>query len=289
MQTNTGKREPRLERARWRLLVNVVKAAEPLMAFLGLVWLVLLVIEFTRGLTPGLTLASGAIWLVFVADFAAEFLIAPDKGVYLRRHWLAAVSLAVPALRIARLARLWRFVRAARALRGVRLLRTITSLNRAIASLRMTMGRRGFGYVCATTLVVTIGGAAAMYAFENDVPNPAGIHDFSTAVWWTAMLMTTMGSAYWPETPEGRLLCVFLALYAFAVFGYVTAAIATFFVSQDAERPDAPIAGQQSLAELRNQVEALRRDVTSGVIASARPTSSPQSRQDAPHMPPTSS
>jgi hypothetical protein len=47
------------------------------------------------------------------------------------------------------------------------------------------------------------------------------------------MLLTTMGSDYWPRTPEGRLLCLLLAIYAFAVFGYVTAAIAAYFVGQD--------------------------------------------------------
>jgi voltage-gated potassium channel len=268
MPTPTPETDPRLQRARWRLLINVVKAAEPLMVSLGLVWLVLLVVEFTRGLTPGLTLLSAAIWFVFVVDFAAQFLIAPDKVLYLRRHWLTALSLAVPALRITRVARVWRFFRVARAARGVRLLRTITSVNRAIASLRATMGRRGFGYVSATTCVVTFTGAAAIYAFENEVPNPAGIHDFGAALWWTAMMMTTMGSAYWPETSEGRLLCLFLALYAFAVFGYVTATIATFFVSRDAERSDAPIAGQQSVEHLRSAIEALQRE-----LAEARVTS----------------
>ena len=72
------------------------------------------------------------------------------------------------------------------------------------------------------------------------MPDPAGIHDYGTALWWTAMLMTTMGSAYWPQTGEGRILCVLLALYAFAVFGYVTATLATFFVSRDMARAAAP-------------------------------------------------
>jgi voltage-gated potassium channel len=47
------------------------------------------------------------------------------------------------------------------------------------------------------------------------------------------MLLTTMGSDYWPRTAEGRLLCLLLAVYAFAVFGYVTAAIAAYFVGRD--------------------------------------------------------
>lgn len=69
-----------------------------------------------------------------------------------------------------------------------------------------------------------------MYAFENEVPMESGLHNYSAAFWWTAMLMTTMGSDYSPKTPEGQVLCFFLALYAFAVFGYVTATLATFFI-----------------------------------------------------------
>ena len=78
----------------------------------------------------------------------------------------------------------------------------------------------------------------------------------------TAMIMTTMGSAYWPETAEGRVLCVVLALYAFAVFGYLTATIASFFVARDAERPDAPVASQASVDALRDQVASLTRMIT---------------------------
>lgn len=231
------------------------------MAMLGIIWLLLLVIELTRSTpSPAVAVANGLIWIIFAVDFLAEFLIAPSKGLYLRRHWFVLVSLALPALRVARAIRIARVVRVSRlssSVRGVRLLRTLTSLNRAMTSLRATMRRRGFAYVSALTLLVTIGGAAAMYAFENAVPDPAGIHDYATALWWTAMIMTTMGSAYWPETPEGRLLCVILALYAFAVFGYVTATLATFFVSRDAERSDAPVAGQASVDALRAQVAAL--------------------------------
>jgi len=43
---------------------------------------------------------------------------------------------------------------------------------------------------------------------------PGGPYSCGEALWWTAMIMTTMGSQYWPQTIEGRMLCVFLALYA---------------------------------------------------------------------------
>jgi voltage-gated potassium channel len=93
--------------------------------------------------------------------------------------------------------------------------------------------RRGLGYLVVLTVMVAATGAAGMYRFELDAPGGPGFSDYGTALWWTAMLLTTMGSDYWPRTAEGRLLCLFLAVYAFAVFGYVTAAIAAYLVGKD--------------------------------------------------------
>ena len=84
------------------------------------------------------------------------------------------------------------------------------------------------------------------------------------------MIMTTMGSQYWPQTIEGRVLCVSLALYAFGVFGYVTATLATFFVGRDAENADAELAGAQALAALQADVAALRDEIRALSLRSSR-------------------
>jgi voltage-gated potassium channel len=102
-------------------------------------------------------------------------------------------------------------------------------------ALGAAMRRRGAGYVFLLTVLVTLVGAAGMYAFERDAPG-GGFDSYWTALWWTAMVITTMGSEFWPQTADGRMLCLFLALYAFAVFGYLTAAIATVFIGRDATR-----------------------------------------------------
>lgn len=96
-----------------------------------------------------------------------------------------------------------------------------------------------------------------MYAFENEVPMESGLHNYSAAFWWTAMLMTTMGSDYSPKTPEGQVLCFFLALYAFAVFGYVTATLATFFIGRDADDDEAELAGAKSIQLLQGEIQEL--------------------------------
>ncbi|WP_220086255.1 potassium channel family protein [Onishia taeanensis] len=178
---------------------------------------------------------------------------------YLKQNWLIALSLLMPALRLFRVVRAFRLLQLARVGRGLRLFRVVSSLNRGMRALRASLSRRGFGYVIALTILVMFAGAAGMYAFESGTPG--GMKSYGEALWWTAMVLTTMGSQYWPETVEGRLLCVFLALYAFAVFGYVTATLATFFVGRDAENEKAELAGAKQLAALREEVIALRAEI----------------------------
>jgi voltage-gated potassium channel len=222
-----------LRRERWKLTATLARALETPMLVLSILWSVLLVIEFTRGLAPWLAMVNDAIWIAFIAQFAVEFIAAPNKAVYLRKQWITAVSLALPALRLLRLGRLARLARVARAARGVRLARLLGAINRNMRTLALGFRRRGLGYLVLLTMTVAVTGAAGMYRFELDAPGGPGFSDYATALWWTAMLLTTMGSDYWPRTPEGRVLCLLISVYAFAVFGYVTAAIAAFLVGRD--------------------------------------------------------
>lgn len=250
------------ERERDELLERLREWMELPLIFLGFAWLVLLVLELVRGLSPFLAQVVNAIWIVFIVAFLIELALAPRKLAYLRSNWLTALSLAVPALRVFRIFRALRVLRAARAVRGARLVRVVASLNRGSRALGRVMERRGFGYVVLLTTVVTLAGAAGMLGFERGLAG-SRIDDYGSALWWTAMIMTTLGSAYWPVTVEGRILCVLLAIYAFAVFGYVTASLASFFIGRDAERDDAELAGQQGLARLHEEIAGLRAELRS--------------------------
>jgi voltage-gated potassium channel len=252
-------RKQALDRERQSLATGLEQWLEGPMTVLGLVWLALLVVEFTRGLSPALELLGRAIWVVFAIEFTVRFAIAPRKGAFLKSNLLALISLALPAARGARIARV---LRAGRGVRGVRLFRLVASLNRGLRSLTTVMGRRGLRYVVAATLVVAAAGAAGMYVFESN-PGGPGLNDYGTALWWTVMLLTTMGSDYWPRTAEGRVLCVGLALYAFAVFGYLTAALASFFIARDASARNTEVAGSADMKMLREELRALRAELRS--------------------------
>jgi len=251
--------EEELKRERYELLQRLEAWLETPMIVLAFVWLALLVVELIRGENLLFNILGTSIWVVFILDFAVKVVLAPDKGVYLKGNWLTTISLLIPALRIFRAFRAFRLLRLARTGRGLRLVRVVSTLNRGMKALGASLGRRGFGYVVALTVLVTLAGAAGMYAFEKEAPGAP--KSYVESLWWTAMIMTTMGSQYWPQTAEGRVLCVFLALYAFGIFGYVTAALATFFVGRDADGIDTELAGAKQLAALRGEVIALRDEI----------------------------
>ncbi|MBE9093687.1 ion transporter [Tychonema sp. LEGE 07203] len=258
MNTINQPEKGELKKERSELLQQVEEWLETPMLVLGFAWLVLLVVDLIWGLNPLLQVISNVIWIIFTVDFVVTFTLAPHKLAYLKHNWLTVISLALPALRVFRIVRVMRLLRATR---GLRLVRLIGSLNRGMGALRASMGRRGFGYIIALTAIVTLVGAAGMYAFESKTPDGQGFSDYATALWWTAMLITTLGSEYWPHTPEGRILCFILALYAFSVFGYVTATLATFFVGRDAENDEAEVAGAKSIEALRQEIIGLRADI----------------------------
>lgn len=238
------------QRQRWRALGRVQEFLEVPMIILGLAWIALLFLELYIGLSPLLVTLSLAIWVVFALEFLLEIVIAPSRAHYLKTNILTALSLLAPAFRILRVAKLVRAARIARFARSISLLRVIGSVNRSMAILKKLLARWGFGYVLALSAVIVLLGAAGMYAIERGKP---GFATFGESLWWSAMILTTMGTQYWPETPEGRLLCFGLALYSFTVFGYVTAYLATFLIGSEEKRHEA--------SELRDEIRKLSEQV----------------------------
>lgn len=222
-----------METERVRLLVQLEQMLERPMIVLSLVWVALVALEFAQGLTRPVEIAGLVIWGLFAADFLIKLLVAPRKWLFLRRNWITALSLLLPAFRLLRLGRAFRAVRV---LRGVRFAKMLGTLNRGMRALRRSMRRQGFGYVVALTLLVLFSAAAGMMAFEREGPNRAVFATYSSSLWWTAMLMTSLGSEFWPKTGGGRALTLVVALYSFAVFGYITATLASFFIERQDQK-----------------------------------------------------
>ncbi len=63
-----------------------------------------------------------------------------------------------------------------------------------------------------------------------------GMESYPDALWWTIMMMTTIGSEYIPHTTAGRLLAIVISFYAIAIFGYVTAILASLLIDKKKQR-----------------------------------------------------
>ncbi len=252
--------QPKIERTiakeRLRLLSTLERVWRGPMAILGLVWLALVIMQFVVGSKAALASLTTAIWVIFVGDFVVRFILATKKLRFLKRNLLTLVSLALPALRVLQLGRIFALIPSWQ----VPLLQLLASTNRSILALQSTMDRRGFRYAMILTALVTFAGAAGMYYFERTTPGP-GLHTYGSALWWTAMLMTTLGSDYFPHTIAGRVLCFLLAVFAFSIFGYITAAIASYFVNKDATDTRSPIPNGATLDKVLAEVQALRAEL----------------------------
>lgn len=247
------------------------------LSVLALIMLALLVVELgglaSDAWAPRVVTASTAIWAVFVVAFAFELSVAPSKTAYLRSHWLAALSLAIPFLRIFRVARAIRVLRAARVLRGLTLGRTLGALNRARQVLVAFTAISQLVYVTALAIAVTVTGAALVFALERGTPGTQ-IESFGDALWWGVTVVTSGGGSIETSTLESRIVSVLLRIFGVGVVGYLTARIAVFFLGQDRmDRPDADASDasrhegrlgareRDELRALRDEVHALREEL----------------------------
>ena len=204
------------------------------MLVLSAIWAVLVGIELTMGENELLSMLSTAIWIIFGIEFAVRLWLAPKKFDFIKHNWLTALALLLPALRLLRAFAIFRLARSFQALRAFRLVRLVGAANRSMNAFRTTMQRRKVGYVTAVTLTVTFLGAAGMYNLEPaSEMQEGGFTSYWDALWWTAMLLTTIGSQYWPVSVEARILAVLLSIYGLGVLGYITATLASFFVGRD--------------------------------------------------------
>lgn len=240
----------RLQQERTDLLQQINEIFDFPLIILSIIWLILIVIEFVYGLSSTLQTASEVIWGIFIVDFFIELYIAPKKKVYLQNNWVVALSLFLPALRILRLFRGFELFKISSFIRSLNLARVLSSFNRSIRTVRKAVKQRGLKYVLLLTFFVTFIGAAGMYNFERP-----GLSSYGDAFWWTAMIITTIGSDYWPKTVEGRILTFLLSVYAFAIFGYITAALASLLVGEENK------ASSIEITELRKEVQRLSSEI----------------------------
>lgn len=253
------------------------------LAILALIWTLLVVAELAIPVSPAtatrIAQTNLFIWFIFAADFLVELALATDKGRYLRTHVLAAVAVVLPFFRVVRI------LQFARLLRATSLVRFVVVANRATGAAAEVFSQNFFGYVMTFIGIVILLGAAGVFFFERGVAGTS-FTSYWESLWWTAAMITTINVGTEPVTLEGRIIALLLRVVAAAVFGYVTASIASFLVERRVSASPLSRAerAESELSQLRLEVERLQSlvdDLTAPRDPSRDPERSNESNESA--------
>lgn len=274
----------RVHRERHQLQVRIRRWMEVPLAVLGIVMLVLLVVDLSNILTPRwehrVQDAETLIWVIFVIDFVVEFALAPSKPRYIRRNWITAISVLLPAFGAIRV------IRAVQVLRGLSLLRILAVFNRGTRALGHVARRGQLGYVAALAGIVILTGAAGVYYFEHS-EHGASIKTIGDALWWSATVVTTINTGLEPSSLEGRIIGFLLRLFALGFTGYLTALIAAYLLGYRGEDGVRDLE-RQEIRRLSEEVAALREALhaeralpaeTGHVVVERVPRQTPEGRE----------
>jgi voltage-gated potassium channel len=193
---------------------------------------------------------SWGLWGLFFLEFLVKFALAPVKRRYVRNHWLDVLIVLLPFLRFLRLARVLRTTRTLPALQ------LLIFGGRGSESTLALLKRCRLGQLAIISLIVILLGAAVGFLLEGDASG-SQIRTFGDALWWSATLITTVGSELHPTTIGGRILGFLLMLYAVGIFSYFIASIASVLVGLDAQRASEPEV-RDGMGLSQREVDALR-------------------------------
>lgn len=182
-----------------------------------------------------------ATWGVFLVDYLANLLLAPQRWQWFRSHLLDFLIVLLPMLR------------------PLRLLRLLTLLN----VLQRTAGAAFRGsvvvYVAGASVLLVFVAALAVLDVERSAPD-ANLTGFGDALWWAFVTMTTVGYGdYAPVTGTGRLIAAVLMLSGIALLGVVTATLASWIVERiSAQEQGSQAATQAEITALSVQLDQLQ-------------------------------
>ncbi len=217
------------------------KRSSPVLSAFALVYLVLYGVPIVwPGLPSSLdrvfTVASGVLWVVFVADLLVRIALSGRPGRYLVTHPVDIALVVLPMLR------------------PLRVLRIFTA-----AQYLLTRGgllRNGQVIAAAAGLLVLVGALAVLDA-ERGAPG-AEITTVGDALWWAVATVTSVGYGdEYPVTLTGRFVGAALMFVGIALVGTITATVAAWLVAHHRAGADP----SEDVAQLLREVRALREEV----------------------------
>ncbi|GAB3618569.1 hypothetical protein GCM10027416_31260 [Okibacterium endophyticum] len=191
-------------------------------------------------------------WGLFLVDYVVNLTLAKQRWRWFYRHFFDLLIVVLPMLR------------------PLRLLRLVTLLSILQRTAGSAFRGRVVVYVAGASGLLVLIAALAVLDVERNAPG-ANIVDFSDALWWAFVTITTVGYGdYSPVTMEGRLIAVGLMLGGIALLGVVTATLASWIVERVAQQDaDEQAATAGHIKALSQQIAELQ-EVQNGKDAQAK-------------------
>lgn len=199
-----------------------------------------------------------AISITFLGDYLLRFYMAPAKWEFVGDAWnlldLFVVSVPFMALIVGGLG--LGFFRVFRVIRLVRIVRAPLMVARATRRSRV-LRRSQARIVLFAAIAAVIAAALVVWKTESAAPE-AKIHSFVDALWWAVVTMFTVGyGELYPVTTEGRIGAVVLMLVGVALFGWLTASLASLFVEGDTDGEDNADSTRRQLSDMNARLERI--------------------------------
>lgn len=214
---------------RERFAEQLLDRLTPVMSALGVLFLLLVLGERAAppggGLSTAFTVAGWLLWAVFVVEFLARLVVAPDTAGFLRRHGWQVLFLVLPFLRVLRLVRAVRLLRAGRLLSGA--VRGSRSAGRALSS--------RLGWLAVSSAILVLAVSQLLLEVGSYQRYGDALHDTALA----AISGEPLGR---PDT-LARVLEVLLAGYSVVVFATLAGTVGAYFLQ--AEPPGHTSDGEQ--------------------------------------------
>jgi voltage-gated potassium channel len=227
-----GRERSEQERDAW--LEELTERADPFMAWLGVVFALLVGFEIAVKVSPGtaraLELAGWTIWAAFLLEFLARLWLAPRRGRYVRRHWFQLLALAVPTLRVLRFVRLLRLGRALPAAR------VVSSSYRSVGTARRLFRSR-LGYLGATAVVVAVAVAELAFLFERSHEDGV-FSSFGDALLWSFAAVLALQGDPTPASVGARIVMLCGFVFGLVVVAALAGTVGAYLVEERRERAE---------------------------------------------------
>lgn len=162
-----------------------------------------------------LTVTGWVLWGVFVAEFVARVVIAPDTRAFFKKNWWQVLFLVLPFLRI------FRLIRVARILRTGRIL---SSAVRSSRSARRVLGSR-VGWLAMVSAITILGSSQLLFEFD--------IYDSYANALHAAALAAITGEPLAKPDGFAKVLEVVLSVFSVGVFATLAATLGAYFLERD--------------------------------------------------------